>query len=194
MSAQALIVALLLGLSSFTHATEITIFDMRKSLSMSEQDPSYRDFYINRGSDAGLRPGMVITVTRRIPLYDSYQNRSAGDLRVNVGRVKIVHTQPGLSVARLFDEMSRENQPLLEDNFIMVGDELDLASATSEAKAKGKAAQTDDGAGEPVAPQKPVSFESKRDTASAQEFAVDFASKAPDKSSTKGTVDVPVMR
>jgi hypothetical protein len=108
---------------------ELMIFDVRKNLPMSDADKVYRDFYINGGSEAGITNGMVITVQRRLPLYDTYSNRSAGDLELKVAKVKIIHVQKGLSVARLHTEYARDNSPLLEDNFIMVGDRLDLATA-----------------------------------------------------------------
>ncbi len=111
---------------------DITIFDVRKNLPLSDTDKVYRDFYINAGSEAGLANGMVITVQRKLPLYDNYQNRSAGDLELKVARVKIIHVQKGLAVARLHTEFGRENSPLLEDNFIMLGDRLDLATAVME--------------------------------------------------------------
>lgn len=114
---------------------DITIFDVRKQLPMSNTEVVFRDFYINAGSEAGLTLGMVVTVQRRMPLYDSYQNRSAGDLQLKVARVKIIHVQKGLAVARLHSEFTREGTPLLEDNFIMIGDGLDLSSATSDNKA-----------------------------------------------------------
>lgn len=115
---------------------DLTIFDVRKNLPLSDQDPVFRDFYINGGSESGLSPGMVLTVQRRLPLYDSYQNRSAGDLQLKVAKVKIIHTQKGLAVARLHAEFTRDSAPLLEDNFIMVGDRLDLSSASSDKKAE----------------------------------------------------------
>lgn len=116
---------------------DLTIFDVRKNLPMSDQEKVYRDFYINGGSEAGIAAGMVITVQRRLPLYDSYQNRSAGDLELKVAKIKIIHAQKGLAVARLHTEFTRENAPILEDNFIMVGDRLDLTSATTDKEGKG---------------------------------------------------------
>lgn len=118
---------------------DLTIFDVRKNLAMSDTDKVYRDFYINGGSESGLTSGMVITVQRRQPLYDSYQNRSAGDLSLKVAKIKIIHVQKGLAVARLHSEFTRENAPILEDNFIMVGDQLDLGSATSDKQAENDA-------------------------------------------------------
>jgi len=146
----------LLGLTlmlSRAWATELTIFDVRKNLPMSDTEKVFRDFYINGGSEAGLASGMIITVERRLPLYDNYQNRSAGDLQLKVAKIKIIHVQKGLSVARIFSEFTREAAPLLEDNFIMVGDRLDLNSATSEKDSK-KAEAAEGRQTEPVASNK----------------------------------------
>lgn len=142
---------LLLALNAWA---DLTIFDVRKTLPMSDDEKTIRDFYINAGSEAGLAAGQVITVQRRMPLYDSYQNRSAGDLELKVAKIKIIHVQKGLAVARLHSEFTRENAPLLEDPFIMVGDRLDLNSATSDSA--GKKASNDEPAKmeEPVASHK----------------------------------------
>ncbi|NJL25891.1 MAG: hypothetical protein HC902_12475 [Calothrix sp. SM1_5_4] len=50
---------------------------------------------------------------------------------LKVAKVRIIHVQRGLAVARLVSEFTRDNAPLLEDNFVMVGDRLDLSTATS---------------------------------------------------------------
>lgn len=119
-------------LAPTARAADIMIFDVRRPLALSEKETTFKDFYINSGNESGLRAGMVVNVMRKIPLYDSYQNRSAGELMIKVARVKVVAVQRGLAVARQHSEFSRENNPILEDNYIMVGDLLDLASATSE--------------------------------------------------------------
>lgn len=133
-------------------AQGLTIFDVRKNLPMSDNEKVYRDFYINGGSESGLQRGMIITVERRMPLYDTYASRSAGDLQLKVAKVKIIHVQKGLAVARIFSEFTREDAPMLEDPFIMVGDRLDLNSATSEKESKkAEAAPTEEQQTEPVA-------------------------------------------
>ena len=142
------VLALMLMTALPARAEEITIFDVRKTLAMSDSEKVFRDFYINAGSEAGLSLGMIITVERRMPLYDNYQNRSAGDLQLKVAKIKIIHVQKGISVARLYSEFTRDNAPLLEDNFIMVGDRLDMNSATSDKD--GKRAESDGGR-EPIA-------------------------------------------
>ncbi len=114
---------------------ELTIFDVRKNLPMSDTEPVYRDFIINGGSETGLSVGMIVTVHRRIPLYDSYQNRSAGDLQVKVAKVKIIFVQKGLAVARMHSEFAHDSNPLLEDSYVMIGDHIDMTSASSDKRA-----------------------------------------------------------
>ncbi len=111
---------------------EVAVFDVRQNLAMSDSDKVYRDFYLNGGSEAGLKPGQVITLQRRLPLYDNYANHAAGELNLLVAKVKIIHVQKGLAVARLHSELAREDVPFLEDNYIMVGDILDIQSATAD--------------------------------------------------------------
>lgn len=174
---------------------DLTIFDVRKNLPMSDSEPVYRDFIINGGTESGLSVGMVLTVQRRIPLYDNYQNRSAGDLSVKVAKIKIIHVQKGLAVARLHSEFTRESTPLLEDPYIMVGDLVDLSSATSD-----KSADSDAPAPAPAAP---VSKEPKSAKADIVVNTVELSSEAPKPPSkdlpqalppTPQKVDVPLLQ
>ncbi len=163
-------------LTAKAFANDITIFDARKSLSLSDSEPSYRDFYVNGGTEAGLKAGMVFSVIRKLPLYDTYENRSPGDLVIRVGKVKIIHAQKNISVARLQSMLSRESLPLLEDNFIMVGDKLDLGSAEGDKKAEAEMnSRPVPESAEPTAANVPSKINHQ-----AQSFAIDFASKSPE--------------
>lgn len=146
------LLAAVISLGAFAHA-ELTVFDVRRSLPMADGEKVYRDFYINGGSEAGLGVGMVITVQRRVPLYDNYSNHSAGDLDVKVAKIKIIQVQKGLAVARLQSEFTRDNAPLLEDNFIMVGDRLNMATATNEGDKKAEEEKPNEA---PVAASEPA--------------------------------------
>ena len=178
---------LALVFTSATAKAELTIFDVRKNLALSDTDKVYRDFYINGGTEAGLTPGMIITVQRRLPLYDNYLNRSAGDLDLKVAKIKIIHVQKGLSVARLHSEYDRSTSPLLEDNFIMVGDRLDLATAVSD-----KSASRDDNADRPevalaTPPPEPIAAHIPKGQIVVN--SVELSSEAPKK-----PVDLPVQQ
>jgi len=177
------IVLAVLSIASTAFASDVTIFDARKSLSLSDSEPSYRDFYLNGGSDAGLKAGMIFSVIRKLPLYDTYENRSPGDLVIRVGKIKIIHVQKSISVARLHSMLTRDNLPLLEDNFIMVGDKLDLGSAEGDKKAEASDAKPAPVEAEPAAkapaPEPTAAVEPNKIEKQAQSFAIDFASKTP---------------
>jgi hypothetical protein len=137
--------ALLLFLSFFADVTiagELTVFDVRKPVTLSDKEVAQKDFYIDSGSEAGLQTGMIVTVVRKVPLYDTYQSRSAGDLKVDVAKVRIIHVQQGLSVARFAADVPRADIPILEDNFIMIGDHLDMTTATRDKKTASNGEET----------------------------------------------------
>ncbi len=182
-----LFVAALLISLPLAQAEEIQIFDMRKSLALSDKEPVFRDYYLSRGMESGLRPGMIVTVKRRQPLYDTIHNRSAGDLNLAVARIRIIHVEKGLAVARQHSEFGRQDLPLLEDNFIMIGDEVDLSSATSEGKGKAPRKEANQEAKSVDSDEKPP-----QTTADAQ-LSVDFVSQAPDNSAVQA-VDGPTVQ
>ncbi|MCB0355753.1 MAG: hypothetical protein KDD40_02040 [Bdellovibrionales bacterium] len=123
------VLAFLLGTVSVQgFAKEVAIFDSRKPVTLSKNDKSYIDFYINAGSEVGLKKGVIVTVRRSTSLYDAYQNQSPGDLKVEVGQIRIIHVQKGLSVGRIYKVFSREERPILDYDSIMVGDRLDLST------------------------------------------------------------------
>lgn len=134
-----MIIASLLPTLAF--AADPTIFETKKNLAMKDDDPIYRDFYIDGGAESGLQKGMIVNVMRRVTLYDSIQNRSPGELYATVSQVKIIHVQKGLAVARLFAESNRENLPLIEEDYIMIGDRVDVKSAVMESRKSARAAE-----------------------------------------------------
>lgn len=110
-----------------------TIFDVRKSLPMEPTDPTYHDFYINAGSEAGFKKGQYVPVARAIPVHDPVQNKQQGILTIPVGKVFVIHVERGMTVARLASELGDDERPTLEYEAIMIGDRVDMKGITTEA-------------------------------------------------------------
>lgn len=110
----------------------ISIFDMHKSLPMDPGEPAYHDYYINAGPEAGLKKGMFVAVYRSVPVHDPIQNKAQADLHIEVARIQIVHVEKNISVGRLVAELGNDDRPTLEYESIMMGDRIDLATATME--------------------------------------------------------------
>lgn len=175
---------------SYSQQLDITVFDVRNTIALSDTEPTYKDYYLNAGSERGLRKGMIITVVRKMALYDSYQNKSPGDLEVEVAKIKIIHVQKGLSVARDHGDISRISHPILDNDFVMVGDELDLDSITTDAKEK-KNAANQEGTPEPQVSIAPTDEQARQMGAT---FAIDFASKSADAPTKAQKVPVSTLQ
>ncbi len=113
------------------YATEVIVFDCRRPIAMSDKEKPQKDFYLNAGVEMGLKKGVTLNVQRRVPLYNTVTNSSAGDLQLHVAKIKIIHVQNRLSVARLVNENTPMDLPILEDSYILIGDRVDLGSAAS---------------------------------------------------------------
>lgn len=124
-----LVVILSLLFAGAVFAEDMVIFDVRHNIRLDDNEPRYRDYYINAGSQRGLKKGQVFKVTRSISLYDAYQNRSPGDLAVEVAEIEIIYSQDQIAVARDHQTLDRKKRPLLDNDFVMIGDRIDPSSA-----------------------------------------------------------------
>lgn len=116
-----------------------TIFDVRKSLPMEPTEPTYHDFYINAGSEAGFKRGQYLPINRALPVHDPIQNKQQAILTVPVGKVLVIHVDRGLTVARLVQELNGAERPTLDYEAIMIGDRVDMKGITTVApKPNGK--------------------------------------------------------
>ncbi len=111
---------------------EYSIFDVRRTFAMKDSDPIYRDYYINMGSDNGLQVGDTLSVKRHVPIIDSYKNKAQGDMIVQIAKIKVIHSQPSMSVARTIAESSYQNIPVVQFEQIMMGDRVELVSRNAE--------------------------------------------------------------
>ena len=124
--------------NSTSYGQKVSIFEVRKDLRLANDEPIFKDYYINGGFEDGLRTGLVIDVIRRIPIHDSLKNQSQGDLVLAIAKVRITHVQKNLSVARIYSSTSPKDRPIADFNAVMVGDEIDLSSAMMPVKVETK--------------------------------------------------------
>ncbi len=115
-----------------------TIFDVRRSLPLEPDEPVTKDFYINVGPESGLKKGVYINVVRAVPIHDPFKNQQQATLNVPVGKLLVLDVQRGITVARLQSELSDDERPTLEFEGVMIGDHVDLGSATMDVPKKPK--------------------------------------------------------
>ena len=105
------------------------VFDVRRNLAMNSKDDVYRDYYVNAGTQDGLKTGMILSVYRRDPIFDAYDD-IRDDLYAPVGQIRLIHVQRTLSIARLVKVSQQKSQPIVDFRSVMIGDRIDLKSAT----------------------------------------------------------------
>ena len=140
--------SVLLVLASFlpsAHAADsMTIIDVRRNITLSDEETPYKDFYITAGPDSGLKKNLVVTAVRKINIRDAAGANSFGEIAVPVGQLKVIAVFDKIAVAREFTLLSRDELPMLEQVGIMTGDKVDLRGSfidTSKPKPKRKVAE-----------------------------------------------------
>lgn len=113
-------------ISSVSLAQDLNIVDVRRNITLSDEDVVYKDFYINGSEAEGLKKNLIVTAVRKIQIRDANGSQSYGDIQVPVGQLRVIATYGRISVAREYKLLSREELPMLEQTGLMNGDKIDL--------------------------------------------------------------------
>ena len=114
---------LLLACTPHTHAADYSVYEVFRAIDLGEaehQPP--KEFFINMGSQQGVKKGAVLDVYRKISSFDNLTEKLAGEHVVPVGRIKVIHADERTAIARLDRYVSLEQEPALLPQSIMIGD------------------------------------------------------------------------
>jgi hypothetical protein len=123
-----LFTAIFATINSFAEAQEISVVDVKRNITLADDDNVYRDYYINAGEGSALRKNMVVVVKRKINIRDA-ATKAVGDFDAVVGQLKVIQVGNKVSVAREFKLLPRDEAPMLEQTGIMTGDKVDLTGS-----------------------------------------------------------------
>lgn len=121
--------SLLLAGSMTALAQDIQVIDIRRNITLAEEELPYKDFYLNAGEGSGLKKNLVVQAVRSITIRDASGAQSFGEIQIPVGQLRILAVYPKVTVAREYKLLSRDDFPMLEQIGIMTGDKIDLKSA-----------------------------------------------------------------
>ena len=112
----------------FATEKEAVVIEVRKKVKLHKTEVVYPDYFISGGGKMGLDKGALVSVVRRVPVHDPFQNASIGDFRIKVADVEIIHSDREKSVARLVGIDRHRERPMVRYDTVMVGDRLDLTT------------------------------------------------------------------
>lgn len=151
----AFVISMFLFIGDTYAESDMSVVDVRRNIPLSDDEPVYKDFYINAGEDKGLKKNLVVTATRKIQIRDASGAQSIGDIDVPVGQLRILAVYGRIAVAREYKSLSREDFPMLEQTGIMGGDKIDLRGAfVDDAKNSSHKRKTSSTDPEPNQPEK----------------------------------------
>ena len=105
------------------NAADFTIYSVYRGIYLGNSDEQpEKDFYINMGSAQGVREGTILEVLRRIPTYDELSQQLYRDVTFAIARVKVIHVESKVAVARLDKMLPIDKTPSISPRAIMVGD------------------------------------------------------------------------
>ncbi len=134
--------ALCAGISAHAY-DKPTIVDVRRNITLAEDAPVYKDFYISNSTGSGFKKNLVVTAVRKLNVRDASGANAVGEIIVPVGQLKIIAIYDKVAVAREFTLLSRDELPMLEQIGIMTGDQIDLTgSFIDKSKPRKKVAET----------------------------------------------------
>jgi len=105
---------------------ELTVVEVRKNIPLSDQDPVYKDYYINSGSNEGLKKNQVVIATRKTAIRDASGTQTFGEAAIPVGQLKVIFLGEKYAIARDYKSLSRNDIPSLEQTAIMIGDKIEI--------------------------------------------------------------------
>lgn len=119
-----IILTVLFSWEAFADAANVV--NIRRNIPLSDEAAVYKDFYINAGSDLGLKKNMVVSVIRKLGIRDATGTQNYGEIPTQVGQLKIISVQNKVAIAREYLLTSRDSEPMIEQIGIMTGDEITL--------------------------------------------------------------------
>jgi hypothetical protein len=108
-------------------SSEFYITSVIREVPMKPSDHQYKDFYINAGTNNGLRKGVYLDAIRKIGIYDNINSKMIGDTTVKVARLKVIHTDKNFSIARLVEYYDKQDTPVSGYDSVIVGDLIQVS-------------------------------------------------------------------
>ncbi len=108
-------------------AGEYKVFGIRTEFPMVDGQSSYRDVYVSMGTNQGIKTGSTLDAYRVVTTVDEINQRTGKNMTFKIAKLKVIHSEADLAVARVVQMLPPESTPLGSFTNVMVGDEVEVA-------------------------------------------------------------------
>ena len=120
------ILFLLMLLPSSTFAAH-QVFGIRTDFPMVDGQETFRDVYVNMGTDQGIKVGSMLEASRVVTTVDEINQRTGRNISFPIAKLKVIHAEGDVAVARVVEMTKPELTPNGTYTNVMVGDQVDVA-------------------------------------------------------------------
>jgi hypothetical protein len=119
--------ALTLPLSSWGRS--YLIYSVAQDLPMgTDSQVIKKNFYVNMGSNQGVKKGTLLSVYRIISVLDPYENKRRTNYKVKIGELKVLHTNDEAAITIAHKMNTDEESPVLDLDQFIVGDHVAVST------------------------------------------------------------------
>ncbi len=108
------------------HASDFKVFGIRTDFPMADGQPLYRDVYVSMGTKQGIKAGSALDAYRVVTTVDELNQRTGRNYSFKIAKLKVIHAEPEMAVARVVQMLPPETTPLGAFTNVMVGDEVEV--------------------------------------------------------------------
>ncbi len=101
---------------------EAVIYGVFSELDMGDGIKPRTDYFINIGTQNGVKKGTTLKVYRTASTYDLQSRKLHQDITFPIALVKVIHAEGDTSVARIQKLLPKEETPIITPKGIMIGD------------------------------------------------------------------------
>lgn len=125
----------LLSANSFAQETfdpyeefgKFLIYSVEQELPMGyDNEVLKKNYYINIGSNQGVKRGTTLDVFRIVSRETPYSNKKRINHKVKIGELKVLHAETDAAIARPIIVKNDIDTPMFEVNAFMIGDRVNI--------------------------------------------------------------------
>jgi len=118
----------ILAIPAKAAAADFVVYSVYKSLDLGNPgETPQKDYYVNMGSQNGVREGMILDVLRKVPTYDLLTEKLYRDVVFPIAKLRVIHSESGAAIARLEKLNPVEKTPAMPTRAVMIGDLVRVA-------------------------------------------------------------------
>lgn len=108
-------------------ARDHLIFSVAEDIPMGwSDDVNRRNYYVDIGSEHGIKKGTTLMVYRTLSKRNPYDNKKRVNYKVPIGTLEVIHAEETSAIGSLKKLYKTVKDPLFDINAFMVGDSVEV--------------------------------------------------------------------